>query len=160
MKKVLFSIILLASVLYAAAPSAFSYGIEIWDYEISDTIKAAYDTITSDSDSSVLFSNFVPESGWRYRLARAAFSGTGADSVKVAVLLRPEDFNNVPLCTLAVDSFTAAAGEYIEIPFGTYPAKRYDIVAAGYTAIGSQVIINRMMLFRVRPIFSTGKYRE
>jgi hypothetical protein len=160
MKKVLFSVLFLASVLYAAAPTAFSYGIEVWDYNIVDTIEAANDTLTADGDSSVLFSNFVPESGWRYRLGRAAISGTGADSVVVRIILRPEDFNNVPICTVAVDTFTAAAGEYIEIPFGTYPGKQYDIVAEGDGDIGTQVILNRMQLFRVRPIFSTGKYRE
>lgn len=162
MKKIFAILILflLASVCYAAEPSAYSTGIEIWDYDIDDTLTAGGDTVTASGDSSVLYEDFNPERGWHYRLARNAISGTGSDSVALAIYLRPEDWNETPICTVAVDSFTAAAGEYIEIPFGTYPARQYDIVAAGYSGIGTQVIINRCMLFRVRPILTAGKNEE
>ena len=154
MKKFIALIILLAAfVANAAAPSAYTDAVGVFDYEEGDTIGAAYDTVKADNDTSVLFANFVPEQGYEYILGRTAITGTGADSITIELGMRCEYPGGTAICTVYVDSFTAAAGEYVSFPFSNYPAGQYDIFVIGYAGIGSQVIFNKMQWFRRKPLF-------
>ena len=160
MKKILFLIAVLFSVVFAAAPGAYTDAIGIYGGEQKDTVADAYDTLVDATDSSVLFNNFEPESGVEYILERKAYSGGSTDSVKVEVIMRPLTWEGVAICSVAVDSFVLAGGEAVLIPFDQFPASMYDIVLRTYTAMGHQLIINyHRLMYRV-PMWVPGKYRQ
>ncbi len=158
MKK-LFLILLLVISAYAISPTAYTDAVGVWDYEAQDTV-AITDTLSSATDTVVLFTDFNPERGWQYILASNAWTGTGADSITAAIHFRTKDVNGTVICTVAVDTHTVDEGQYVVLPFDQFPADRYDILFDAYGAIGSQAIVpSKYWMFRRRPVLYDSKYK-
>lgn len=145
--------------LFATAPGVYTDAIPEWDYMHGDTITTAYDTLSGDTDSSVLFENFVPEKGYEYIFVHSPFSGGSCDSLNVRLMVRGYDFSGTLICSTYVDTVTAndCSGSAYLIPFGssTLFGNSFDIILETFDPgadPGNQVIINRCQLWRRRPI--------
>jgi len=159
MKKLIVLLVLFAAFVYGDVVGTYTDAIPEWDFNLSDTVTTARDTLSGATDSVVLFSKFVPERGWEYILSHAAMHEAGggtADSLKIRLLIRSWDWNDVVICSTLVDTVASndGSGSAYLIPFGTGTlfGKSYDIIFQTYTGAGNSVVINRCMLFRRRPI--------
>ena len=155
MRKILLAILftlLIVGVVNAVEPTNLSpsgYYVTVIDTPIDTS--GAFDTLTSATDSSLVLENFCIKPGWEYILERDAITGTGSDSVKVIVNINAVSTSGSLMHRYAVDSMTTSAGEAYIIPFHNAafgdPCE-YEIELMGYAAIGSQVIINRLQMWR------------
>jgi ribosomal protein S28E/S33 len=120
-----------------------------------DTIikgSAGFDTIVG-VDSTTLLSGHIFETNWEYILVRDAITGTGSDSVAMQVRVDAMDGSGNVLYTKAIDSLITSAGEAIAIPlWGTIFGSKIRIKLIGYTGSGGQVILNRMHIYKRRPV--------
>lgn len=153
MKGLFFALVLVcASVVQAAAPTdAAVDGNYQWnrDYTISSAV--GLDTLSGDSETDTILSGFTPKQGWQYVLVVDTLSGTGKDSVKVAIQVECFDALANSLYTLPIDSITDSTGVRAVVPFGgTLFGATYNIKAASYTDNGGEVIINRAYLYKRR----------
>lgn len=157
MKHFLSLVLILAAVSFAAAPS---YTAVDAGYEMKrvGTVAAAYDTLSGASDSVVLWSNFKWDDGCEYMLVRGPITGTGSDSVKIALQVIVEDEIGTQLYTAAVDSFAAAAGEVCLLGLnGAVIGIRGDIRLRTYADNGGQVILPKFELWRRKPIVTQSR---
>ncbi len=154
-KFLLFFLVLIISFATSVYSDALAEGngVGTWIWQASDNAEidtnGAFDTLLNASDSSELATNVRLEKGWRYILSRDAITGTGSDSIAIDVRVYAYDQNNNIIYYTSIDSITAAAGEQIEIPFGsTFGGSQfhYSIRLFSYTGNGTQVILNRFYL--------------
>lgn len=131
--------------------------VDGWYLTVVDTnidTNGSFDTLAA-TDSVTILSNFDPKFGWEYILQRDAFTGTAADSsaddtVTVEVRVDCKDRHGNVYQYYVVDSMTAAVGESVLIPFGSLIlGDKFDIKLRTYAG-GTQLIINRLRLWRRR----------
>lgn len=167
MKKFIALLVLLAAFVINADPvGTYTDAVPEWDFNLADTVTTAFDTMSGNTDSVIIFSKFVPEAGWEYILARAAFDGGSCDSLSVFILVRSYGWNDEVLCSTVVDTVTLndCTGDMYLIPFGTGKlfGKYFDILFTTFDPgadPGNRVIVNRCQLFRRRPIIWERKWR-
>ena len=141
---------------YSAAPAdAVVDAAYEWGYDASNSPSTgtAFDTLAAN-DSSEIIADLVPERGQEYILVHDAFTGTGSDSVALQVRVDCKDGSGNILYSTVIDSFDAAAGEAIALPFGgTLFGNKFDVNLVCYgTGDGTQVILNRFLLYTRKPI--------
>ena len=135
------------SSIFAVAPTdgtADSY----YYWVIDDQEITVGDTL-SITDSITLLSHFSPKKGWEYVLSRDAFTGSGADSAKVAIVVDAYDASKNKYRRVSIDSATAAAGEDYIIPFGTTLfGKTFTVKLINYNGGTVVIIPNNFFLTR------------
>lgn len=164
MKKLITFFVLLAAVVsYAGAPTGETVDANyVWELDPNGSIDSdgAYDTLAADNDSTAKFlSGFKPDKGYQYILVRDAITGTGSDSVEVEVVVDTKDGSGNLLYRTLVDSFTSSAGEAIFLPIGeTLIGHKFDVHLKAGAAVGTQVILNRLYLYRRKAVVRTSLY--
>lgn len=159
MKKTLTALFLLGALIsvQAAAPTYATDGV-VYDWYDSSWTEGA-DTLVAATDSFDILSNVNIDPGWEYILVRNAFTGDGSDSVKVAVNVRCENDTGGFIYSVAVDSFTASAGEAVALDVGGQVyGDQFDVRLNSYTDNGGEVILpTKWMLVKRRAINLTRK---
>lgn len=160
MKKILF--ILAIGALFAAnanPPAANAVPNDV-DRDVAKyyTISGStgFDTIAGATDSSTLYTSGVlgsTDRGCGWYLVRDAITGTGADSVKLQVIVDALDQTGNLLYRSIVDSIgsvsSACPGEVIRLPIGeTVMCERFRVKLLSYTDNGGQVILNRNFIYK------------
>lgn len=146
--------LILTSVAYSLPASATS-GDVVYEYGGLDYIisTSAFDTLATATDSTTLLSgkSFSPD--WQYILVRNAITGTGSDSVKLAVRVDALDSDGSLLYSTLADSLTTSDGEQILLPiFGSVFGQKIRIKLIAYTGNGGQVILNKFQIYKRRPV--------
>lgn len=123
---------------------------------------AGFDTLVAD-DSTTLVTKGVFPAGCAVILARDAFTGTGADSVALQVIIDAYDVGNNLLYRTVVDSIVSAnsacVGEQMQLPINaSVVGDKFTIKlkAYGSTLNGGQVIVNRFYVYQ-RKLYSLTK---
>lgn len=161
-KSVLSAILLLAAMVFAAAPSD---GVNDATYEwgLKYTISSAAndDSLAGGGDSVILYSNLKPEQGYEYVYIRDAHTGGGSDSSYYELIVRCYDGAGSLLYSVKVDTAAAAEGEAIKLPFGeTAIGGSFKIVAKGISGgSGNPVIFNRGYIYTRRPVGMKKEWR-
>lgn len=164
MKKNIFALILILTAVFISYSQPVTDAVVDAAYEFeyynASSSSAAADTI-GGADTTVLYSNLKPERGWEYILVRDAITGTGSDSAYYYLHVRCKDSNGNLLYALNVDTIDGAAGLAEQIPFGgTLLGHKFDIWAIGTAAsTGGQVIFNRSLMYRRKPITTVKDWR-
>ncbi|CAK0764455.1 conserved exported hypothetical protein [Gammaproteobacteria bacterium] len=162
MKKTVFAILAvltLVAAAWATAPAAYSTAVPEWIRDTTISAAAGKDTLVG-VDSMTLFSLRPMDQLTEYILVRDAITGGGSDSVKVQVSLRCYDENSALLYVVAVDSFTAAAGEAVLLPIGGSAfGMKFTLKLVGYTDNGGESIQNRISVWKRRPVQINKNYR-
>lgn len=161
--KILLAIVVMISIGYSAAPSAYTVagmpeGGFDRDYDISTA--AAWDTSVS-ADTITLLTNFNPEQGYEYYLVRDAITGTGSDSVGLQVRVDVlTDKDGDLLYSVLVDTMVAAPGEAIDLKIRqTALGGWFNVYLFGISANGAQVILHRLMIYKRRGIVTDKNWR-
>jgi hypothetical protein len=152
MKRLIFLVLILVSslALHAAAPTWAAVDA-VYEFFVDTTI-APGDTIAGASDSTILLTKYDVENGWQYLLYRGDFSGGGSDSVKVRVEVNNLNSAGTVLYKTNVDSFTALAGEVIDLSVGGLNyGDKITIKLYAYTDNGGVVINPSYYLVKRRP---------
>lgn len=149
---------LMVTVSYGDAPSnSYVDSWPLWQADTAIDTNGAFDTLAA-TDSTTILTNFNPRFGWNYYLQHDALTGTGSDSVAMEVRVDLKDNNGNVYQYYAVDSLTSSAGETVLLPFGSKMfGDKCDVKLRTYTGSGSQIIINRLRLWKARPIFTEKK---
>jgi hypothetical protein len=152
MKKI-FGLLLVLGVLFAVQAAVPTYAAVDGVYEWAvDTTIVPGDTLEADADSTILLSNYTVEQGWQYILYRGAFTGDGSDSVKVRVEVYNENSAGTRFYATNVDSFTASAGEAIDLSVGGLNfGSRIDVRLYSYSDNGGEVVNPTYYLVKRRP---------
>lgn len=146
-------VLLVVAGCFAAAPT-FNSSDVVYEYGGLDyTIASgAFDTLVG-TDSTTLVSGKTFNPDWQYILTRGAITGTGSDSVKLAVRADCLDSDGSLIYSVPIDSLTAADGEAIFVPItGSLFGSKIRIKLVAYTGNGGQVILNNLRIFKRRPV--------
>jgi hypothetical protein len=111
-----------------------------------------FDTLAAAGDSVTLKSAWTPVDGsWEYFIFWDALTGTGSDSVAVAIEVQSLSPSGVVLKSTRVDTITAATAGSLVLPIGdSIFGFAYTVKAKAIAGIGTQLILNRMYLGRRR----------
>lgn len=152
--KTLLSILLVASLVLAAAP-ANKVSDNIYTNQRVTVVSAsnALDTLVG-SDSVRIIDNLTPKRGSEYILAIAALTGgtvTG-DSLSVQVLAKAYDANDSLITSVSIDTLSVEDfGEYVYLPFNeTLFGDHYDIYLKELNSGTVETILNVMQLYERR----------
>jgi hypothetical protein len=116
------------------------------------TLTGNDDTLTGVGDSAILASGINP-SGTDLVLAKSILSGTGSDSIAAVVRLDAFDKAGVQIGSVAIDSITTSAAEWIRIPYGIYPAYNYKIVLKSITGhTGKKLVLKNFGLYNMQTV--------
>ncbi len=155
------AVMLAAFTVNATAP-AYDAVDAVYERQIDTTISSstAKDTLAAD-DSVTILSKFKLDQRADYVLTRDAFTGTaadgsGTDSVSIRVRVDCLDGSNNLIYSVDIDTMSAAVGEAIHIPVGgSLMANNITMKWLTFGDDGSQVIINRVHLWKRSPITRT-----
>lgn len=143
---------------FSATPPSYTGAIPEWDAAgAADTLKRAYDSLVGATDSSKLFNDYKPDHKWEYVLCFGTATDAGSlDSSVLYLIVRPQDENGTPICTVTVDTIHAntAVGECVLLPFGVGNCFgiSYDILLRTDTGAGNRITYGRVKMFRRRPL--------
>lgn len=117
------------------------------------------DTLLATTTIDTIMDAFYPKAGFEYIASFKAFTGSGADSVDLQVLLEAMDPNGALLASLAADTITATAGAQVLLPFGTtIIGTSYRMICQGITGQGGIVVPeDTVYVYRRRAYTYTGK---
>lgn len=137
-----FAAILLVGVLFSLHAAAPSYTAVDGVYEWYDTTITVDDTLTAAADTVTILSNQDIEQGWQYILTRNAFTGDGSDSTDASVVVEYENSSGTTLYSVVVDSFTASAGEAVDLEIGGSGFDdQFDLHIIGLADVGGECIM-------------------
>jgi hypothetical protein len=121
----------------------------------SISTSTAYDTLAASDSSGVLLSNWIPRKGFDYILVVGTITGTGSDSVALQIVVDCKDASGNVIYRATPDSVTTAAGGAFNLDIGTIEGAvghKYDVKLKTYTGAGTQAILNRLYVYRARPV--------
>jgi hypothetical protein len=127
----------------------------------SISTSTGYDTLAASDSSGVLLSNWIPKKGFDYILVVGTITGTGSDSVALQIVVDCKDANGNVIYRATPDSITTGAGGAFNLDIGTIDAAggagvavghKYDVKLKTYTGAGTQAILNRLYVYRARPV--------
>lgn len=155
--KTIFLILLLS--VFAFSQGALTSSVTDGNYEIY--LDSALSTSNTDTlaaaDSSTICTKFKADNDFEYILVRDAFTGTGSDSVSVQLRSDAYDSNDSLLYSVAVDSFTASAGEAVLLSWNrSQVGYKYTLKLIGYGDDGGQLITNLWQIWK-RRVFKVSK---
>ncbi len=144
-------LVLSAAVVYGEAPTRVAVDNNYeWALDTTVDNDGAYDTLAALDSINVVATRFF-KTGYEYIVVRDAITGTGTDSLYMALYLYCYDNGGNLLYTVTVDSATAAAGEAYLLPIGqTAFGAKYTVKFKGYGDNGGQQIFNRLYIYKRR----------
>lgn len=142
----------------AAAPTDNS-NKNAYSVYTTDVAVFSNDTLLAATTIDTIMDAFYPKAGFEYIASFKAFTGSGADSVDLQVLLEAMDPNDSLLASLAVDTITATAGAQVLLPFGaTIIGTSYRMICQGITGQGGIVVPeDTVYIYRRRAYAYTGR---
>lgn len=146
---------LLPMALYATAPTyAAVDGIYMSALDTSISSSTAFDTLTNNADSLQLITAYEPVDGWEYFISFGAFTGTGADTMNVAINVDCYDQDGNKLMRLVVDTIDSPEGQSHLLQFrSVIPGVSFKVwLHPSLAAATTQVIVNQVSIFRRRPM--------
>ena len=117
----------------------------------------AYDTVGA-SGTITLLSNWVPQKGYNYALVVGTITGTGSDSVALAIVLDCKDASGNVIYSATVDSVTSSVGGAFDLDVGSIAAgagaigHKFDVKLTAYTGAGTEAKLTRLYIYRSRPM--------
>ena len=152
MRRVIGLILIISVFVFADAPQSNIYVMDApaWSVDTVISSSTGFDTTVSVDSSTILTArNLDPD--YEYALIHDAFTGTGADSTAYAVRADMYMYRNDAsvFYRATVDSLTSLYGECVVIPLGSSVfGGKMQLKLIGYTGAGSQVIINKLALYK------------
>ncbi len=153
--KTIFALLVLALALTCSAQGVMTSSLTNAQYEFqraSVIATSAFDTL-SETDSTTILSKYAFQPGWEYFLVRNDISGSGSDSVKIALRMDLLTESGTQVYSTVCDSMTALAGEAMLLPINRSAfAMKATIKGITYTGNGGVVILNRLELWQRRAV--------
>lgn len=156
----LFVVLTLALCVGAAAPIASTAVDAVYTVKTATVLVLSEDTLAAATTRDTLSASFSPEANWEYVLAFKTFTGTGADSIKVAVWVEALDDAGTRLSRVgSVDTITDSAGEQVLLPIHSgIVGTTYRIIVGGVAGNGG--IVNptdSVYVYKRRPYMFSGR---
>lgn len=154
----IFSIALLLAAFALPVSAVENTDVQTNEVLLASTISnaAAYDTIVSTATATVLLAYTTDRFGSEYTLVWDAITGTGSDSVNLRVQVTALNASSASLYTTEVDTIANALGGATNLGLGsTIVGSKYTVKLIGTALNGTQVILNRMYLYKRKPVSTT-----
>lgn len=164
MKKILslmFTVAILAIVNLSADPLSYSAGDYFYEWELDSVLAAGVLDTLAATDSATICTKYRLDPGYEYVIQRGVISGTGSDSVRAAVNvdIYNLDTSTVSAGRVAIDTLDTLLMQSILIPVGSEIfARKVTIKLHTYTGAGTQAIINKVTMWKRRPIQIQKRY--
>lgn len=156
----LFVVIALCTLSWGAAPLASTATDAAYSSQRATVMVLSATSFVSATTRDTIASSFNAEANYEYVMSFKTFTGTGADSVKIAVWVEALDDAGTRLCRVgSVDTVTDSAGEQVLLPIGAgIVGTTYRIIVGGVTGNGGVVTpTDSVYVYKRRPFVFQGR---